>query len=143
MGISALVPSLESFRQSRSLILRQFDKGRHGFARTNVGISLKAEMFQLSETLNGGDTLYAIRLSCAFAWPPLNASKSPIMIFLQRDSSREDLQETVPTFFRRTGSYLRTWSEVSSAAWKSHGLRVIFVKAELEPTREPRALWIS
>jgi hypothetical protein len=113
-------------------MIRQFDRGRRGFSMTNVGISLTAELIEFSRK-HHGNRLFAIRLNCAYAWPPLDATKSPMLTFLQIDPIREDGRRL--RFFRRTGDYLRTWSDVSSAEWTSHGECDIFIRAEPDPVQ--------
>ncbi|KAH6887063.1 heterokaryon incompatibility protein-domain-containing protein [Thelonectria olida] len=122
-----LAPSPESFAHSNGLAIRQFDHGRRGFTMTNAGLSLNVELFEFPNVLAGGESLYAIQLNCAWAWPPLDDVKKPMVLFLVKDPSKSLPAEHSLVFFQRRGVLLRDWGEMSSTYHKTLGRHNILI----------------
>ncbi|KAL2673891.1 hypothetical protein Neosp_012335 [[Neocosmospora] mangrovei] len=83
-----LAPTLDAFSGSNGLTTRQFDQERRGFVFTNAGLSLNAEIFECDEKHYFDGLWYAIQLNCAWAWPPIEATMKPVVLFLKKDPSK-------------------------------------------------------
>ncbi|KAF5011321.1 hypothetical protein FDECE_2571 [Fusarium decemcellulare] len=124
--LDILAPSPESFAQSNGLAIQQFDHGRRGFAFTNAGLSLNAEVFEFYGAFEDPEPLYAIRLNCAWAWPPLQTVKNPMLLLLVRDPDKL-VSEDAPVYFQRFGQSRRHWGEMSSTQKRSLGRHDILI----------------
>ncbi|KAF4458649.1 HET-domain-containing [Fusarium albosuccineum] len=133
-----LAPSPESFADSNGLTIQQFDLGRRGFALTNAGLSLNAEIFEFKVPYEDTDPRYAIQLNCAWAWPPPQTAKSAMLLFLAKDPGKP-LHEDALVFFQRTGEHHMHWGEMSSSQKKSLGRHDILI-TRLEEIQDPASM---
>jgi hypothetical protein len=127
-----LASSTEDFVHSNGLVTWNFDKSRRGFVITNAGLSINAELFEIPGNLPGGESLYIIKLNCSWGWPPLEASRSPMVLFLQSTQEEIDFSNKQPLTFKRISSVLRSWNEISSIAYHNRGRQDILITDDRE-----------
>ncbi|KAF4629091.1 hypothetical protein G7Y89_g9061 [Cudoniella acicularis] len=130
-----LVTSPEEFTHSNGLITWAFDKDRRGFAITNVGLSINTELFEFPKRLPDGESIFAIQLNCSRGWPPLDATKSPLVLFLQIMHAKHDFSNKQPVFCKKISTLLRNWHELISCEYRSWGRQDILITEgkETEP----------
>ena len=68
---------------------------------TNGGLSINAELFMMLPTHPTHEPNYLIQLNCAWAWAPLEATRSPLVMFLRDANPLADDPTKVPLFFNR------------------------------------------
>lgn len=73
------------------------------------------------------DPLYLVKLNCFWAWPPLQAAKSPIVLFLRNPAHEEGDPARVPLFFSKVQSPPQTWSGADGGHWQSLGRHDILI----------------
>lgn len=77
-----------------------------------------------------GPSIYAIKLNCSQAWPPLASAKSPMVMFLRSLETEGSEVGTTPVRFKRVGRVLRNWKEIDSDNWLNLGRQDIIIQAE-------------
>jgi hypothetical protein len=100
---------------------------------TNAGQSINAELLEFPGRLSGEESLCVIQLNCSWEWPPLDATKSSMVLFLQRAQTECALSKKRPVFLKRISGFLRNWSEIDSSNWRSLGKQDVLITEESGP----------
>lgn len=107
---------------------------------TNGGLSLNAELFRMPSNHRDTDTLYLIKLNCSWAWPPLKAAWTPLVLFLRDPDSwrgHSDLAK-IPLYFRKVQFSPQSWRMVDSGQWDNLGRHDILIAHDAAPARDTR-----
>lgn len=134
-GVLAPAPENFTFANNLNLVTWSFDKSRRGFSMTNAGLSISANVFQSPfKSADGAPYCYVTKLNCAWAWPPLESTKKPIVIFLQPDKTKHSSSADPLAFFRRDHRWLlKDWIQLTAVdprPWIDLGKREIFISQE-------------
>jgi hypothetical protein len=132
-----LAPSPRDYEHSRGIVTWKFDKRRKGFAMTNAGLSLNAELFKTNPNHADRHSLYLVQLNCCWAWPPLDAVRSPLVLFLRDPNDQDGHHGRIPLFFKRIRFYPQTWRGADSGQWQSLGRHDILIANETFHTVDP------
>ena len=111
---------MDEFSGSGDLVCWAFDAERRGFALSNMGLALNAEVFEgLTDSGRSlSPPLFSIQLNCAWAW---HTRKRPVQLLLRRTGAG--------FIFCRASKSVRPWRDLSVASiWYSLGRRDIVIE---------------
>jgi hypothetical protein len=100
---------------------------------TNGGLSMNTEVFMMPPSDPNQEPIYLVQLNCAWAWPPLKAARSPLVLFLRDADSATNDPGRIPLFFRKVKFSTQTWRAVDSGQWCSLGRRDILIEERASP----------
>jgi hypothetical protein len=85
--------------------------------------------------LNGPneESIYLVQLNCAWAWPPLESERSPLVLFLRDADFRTNDPARIPLFFTKVEFPTQTWRAVDSGQWHNLGRHDILIAERASP----------
>lgn len=107
-----------------------FDKRRRGFTLTNAGLSITAELYRFAVPSPDEESLYLIQLNCSKTWPPFEAARCPMVLFLRSIDASNDNPDDVPVHFRKIGCAPQDWREANNGQWRSLGRHDVLILDE-------------